>query len=104
LRRRKLFRVQISKFIFPKNQNSRHSRDSCSKSLTHNQQNSRHLIRNKLDRMNLRLSALPVTLFGNLLFTVEKTPQSLPTGPHQNLENKATSITITFWDLWSRVT
>gem|GEM_PF-1913553 len=54
--------------------------------------------------MNLRLSALPVTLFGNLLFTVEKTPQSLPTGPHQNLENKATSITITFWDLWSRVT
>ena len=78
MRRRKLFRVQISKFIFPKNQSSPHSRDSRSKSLTHNQQNSRPLIRNKLDRMNLRLSALPITLFGNLPFTVEKTLKISP--------------------------
>ena len=78
MRRRKLFRVQISKFIFPKNQNSPHSRNSRSKSLTHNQQNSRPLIRNKLDCMNLRLSALPITLFGNLPFTVEKTLKISP--------------------------
>ena len=64
--------VQISKIIFPKNQNSPHSRDSRSKSLTHNQQDSRPLIRNKPDRMTLRLSALLITLFGDLPFTVEK--------------------------------